>query len=376
MTLLDLLNLIKKSWWLVVALPVVCAIVCFGVMTLQPATYSATATLVASNQLPLLSGQASSVASQKSTDTGLTVTSTLNNTNYSVIITVTGENASECVQAANEVATTAREKTLAFLGQEDAVEDIAAAAEAAASESADGNITADDAALYALAILSAEDLTTISITEATSAKDTSPKKTQYVAVAFIAGLLAAICLIVIRDMARGSIHNAYEVEERYDLRQLGRVRKASAKRRSGAAAEDASLLAALDFAGEGKPALCLVPMEDAASAKRIVGELEAVAEAAGKRLACMGENANLTLSDPDALAASIATLAPTGAELVFVMAPAVADSADFAYLAPACGCAVLVLEAMRTKRTHLESALRQLALSKTEVAGFIMVSGA
>lgn len=376
MTLLDLLNLMKRSWWLVIALPIVCAVVCFGIMTMQPATYSATATLVASNQLPLLSGQASSVASQKSDETGLTVTSTLNNTNYSVVITVTGETADECVHVANEVAITARENTLAFLGQENAVEDIAAAAEAAASESLDGSITVDDAALYALAILSAEDLTAISITEATSAKDASPKKVQYVAVAFIAGLLAAICIIVIRDMVRGSVHNSYEVEENYDLRQLGRMHKPSARRRSEAAAEDASLLAALDFAAQGKRAICLVPMENSESAKRVVTALEAVAETVGKRIGCIGETANLTLSDPAMLANAITAETPPGVDLTLVMAPAVADSADFAYLAPACGCAVIVIEAMRTKRTHLEAALNQLALSQTDVAGFIMVNGA
>lgn len=374
MTLLDLWNLVKKSWWLVVALPIICAAVCWAVMSMMPATYSASATLVASGDLPVVSGQASSVASQKSAETGLTVTSSLNNSNYSVTITATGGNADDCVKAVNETAIEARNKTLTFLGQEEAIEDVADAAEAAAVESFNGNVSADDAALYALALLSADEVTTISITEATSAKDTSPKKSQYTIVAFIAGLLLALCVIVIRDMARGSIHNPYEVEEHYDLCQLGRVRKASAKRRSGAAAEGASLLAALDFAGEGKPALCLVPMEDAESAKRIVAELESVAEAAGKHLACVGENADLTLAEPATLAGTIASLTPVDADLVFVMAPAVADSADFAYLAPACGCAVLVLEAMRTKRTHLESALNQLALSKTEVAGFIMVN--
>ena len=371
MTLLDLWNLIKKSWWLAVALPVACALVCWAAAGAIPSQYSATATLVTSGQLNVMSGQASGAAKQQSAETGYDILTKVDTYDMTVTVTAKGSSAEDCVRIANETAALARTSTLELLGQESTAGEVIE--EAGVADSVEpGNI--EDAALYALTILAGDEEIGISITEATTATKVSASTGKYIAVAFIAGLLAAICIIVIRDMIRGSIHNAYEVEERYDLRQLGRVRKASSKRRSGAAAEDASLLAALDFASEGKPAMCLVPMEDAASAKRIVAELEPVAEAAGKRLACVGENANLTLSDPATLANAIASQAPADADLVFVLAPAVAESADFAYLAPACGCAALVLEAMRTKRTHLEDALRQLALSKTEVAGFIMVN--
>lgn len=204
----------------------------------------------------------------------------------------------------------------------------------------------------------------------------TPPKSQYVIIAFLAGVLAALAIVIIKDMAHGAVHNACEVEENYDLRLLGSVRSTSARRRSSAAAEDAALLAALDFAGahgsagEGPAAICLVPIEDAESAKRIVDALEAAAESAGKHLVCESDRANL------APTGAIVARTPSDADLVLVMAPPVAQSADFAYLAPECGCAVLVVDAMRTTHVRLEAALRQLSLSETPIAGFIMVNAA
>lgn len=363
MTLLDLWTLLKRHWVLAVALPILCAAVCWGVMSVMPATYSASATLVASSELAIVNGQATSVAAQKSAETGLEVTAVQTAASQSITITAKGPDAAECVRVANDAATAARDKALAFLGQDSATEGIADAAP-----------DANDAAVYALALLADENVVHISLTEATAAKDISPSKSKYTIVAFIAGLLLAICIIVIRDMVRGSIHNAYEMEENYDLRLLGRIQ--SGRRRSSQPLDGQAeaLLAALDFAGDGARALCLVPMESVASAVRVVATLQSASEKAERTLAALQDAADLPLTDAAALVQQIAARMQLEADLALVVAPAVADSADYAYLAPACGKAVLVLEAMRTKRAHLEDALRQLALSNTEVAGFIMVS--
>ncbi len=373
MTLLDLWMLLKRNWVLVVALPIVCAVACWGIMSAMPASYSATATLVASGELSILNGQAASVASQKSSETGLDVSSVMSSTNQSVAITAKGADADECVRVANEAANDAREKTLVFLGQDPVIEEVAEATESAAAESLAKPTSSDDAALYALALLTNEDAITISVTEAKAATDISPAKGKYTIVALIAGLLLAICIVVIRDMVRGSIHNAYEVGENYELRLLGRV--GNGRRRSGepADAQAASLLAALDFAGDDARALCLVPMESTASAAAVVATLEEASASAKRTLTVLRDTSDLPLTEPESLADALAARMEAEADLALVVAPAVADSADYAYLAPACGCAVLVLEAMCSKRVHVEDALRQLALSKTEVAGFIMV---
>ena len=376
MTLIDLCMLLKKNLLVIVVVPVVCALVCLGVMWALPPVYAATATLVATGNAFVLDGTATSIANREAAATGLDIKAVTSSA--TITITVCGGDAQECVDVANSTAEQVRERTLQNLAQTSEADELAQKINAVASEAlADGvGPTGESAAFYALALSTADD-TTISITEAIAATDVSTIKLQYVVIAALAGLFLALALILIRDTARGSVHNASEVEENYDVRLLGSVR-ASTKRRSGAAAEDAALLAALDFAGKGEnaQAVCLVPMENAESAKRIVTALEGVAETAGKHLACVSEHANLTLSDSAALTSAIASQTPADADLVFVMAPAVAESADFAYLAPACGCAVLVVEAMRTERTHFETALRQLALSDTDVAGFIMVSAA
>lgn len=374
MTLLDLWKLLWKNWVLIVALPVACALVCLGVLCALPPTYSAGAVLVATGNTSVLASTATSVAYQKSAETGLEVEAK-STANRTITITASGGPAQECIDVANAAAAQTRDLTLQYLEETSEADSISQEVKTAALEALANSeeVTSEDTAFYALALLTADD-TTISITEATAATNASPIKSEYLIIAAIAGLLVALAIVIIKDMSRGSVHNAYEVEENYDLRLLGQVR-ASARRRSGAAAEAATLLAAMDFAGEGKPAICLVPMESSESAKLLVAELESAAEAADKRVACEAETANLTLSDPDAIANALTAQAPADADVVFVMAPPVADSADFAYLAAACGCAVLVLEAMRTKRAHLESTLRQLALSKTDIVGFVMVSG-
>lgn len=357
MTLLDLWDLIKRSWVLVVALPVACALVCFGVMSALPQTYSATATLVASSDLSIVNAQAASAATRVSAETGQKVSTALNSNNQSVIVTAKGSSADACVAAANETAQAAREATLDFFAED---------------EPAEGSV--DEATLYALSLL-VDDQLAISVTEATAASNDSPSKAKYTIVAFIAGFLLAICIVVIRDMVRGSVHNAYEVEEKYGLNLLGRT--ASARRRSGGVACDASdeaLLAALDFAGDGARALCLVPMERTESAKGVVGALEAASTKAARTLTALHDAAGLPLTDADALARQLAARMEAGTDLSLVVAPAVADSADYAYLAPACGRVVLVIEAMAAKRTNIEDALRQLALSHTPVAGFVMVN--
>lgn len=375
MTLLDLWMLLKRNWVLVVALPIACAAVCWGAITVMPSTYSATATLVASAQLGALNGQTASVVLQRSAETGLEISSTQTAATQSVAITVKGPDADECVRVANETAEMAREEALVFLGQDPTIEGVAEATEAAAAEALTQPASSEDAALYALALLSNEEAVTISITDAIAATDVSPSKTKYALVAFIAGLLLAICIVVIRDMARGSIHNVNEMEELYDLRLLGRVDDGRRRSDGSADAQAASLLAAIDFAGDDARALCLVPMESAASAVFVVATLEEASEKAERTLAALRDAAGLPLTDAESLVQQIAARMQLEADLALVVAPAVAESADYAYLAPACGKAVLVLEAMRSKRVHVEDALRQLALSNTEVAGFIMVNG-
>lgn len=371
MTLLDLWSLLKKNWWLVIALPMVCAVACWGVTSMQPTSYTATATLVTSDQLAAVNGQATAIASQKSAETGLAIKAEYNSASSTVTVTATGSNPDAVVAAANEVALAAQKKTYEFLGQEP---DAAQAAEQAEEAMLDAPAT--NAAEAALLALLSDEVISISVTEATAAKAESSNSSKYVIVAFLAGLFLAICIILVRDMVRGSIHNAYEVEESFDLPLLGRVDNRRRQNSDAADAHAASLLAALDFACDDARAICLIPTEAAVSATAVVAALEAASEKAERTLTSLPDAIGLPLLDAEALNQQLAVRMQAEADLSLVVAPAVAESADFAYLAPACGCAVLVLQAMRTKRVHVEDALRQMALSKTEVAGFIMVDAA
>ncbi|WP_165173713.1 Wzz/FepE/Etk N-terminal domain-containing protein [Adlercreutzia sp. ZJ242] len=236
MTLLDLLKLMKRNWKIMVALPVICAVLCAGVLLVMPKTYSATATVAVSAEPGGIGGVAEGVASEVAGQTGLEVTAKANTAAKTVSITAEGGDSSACVSAANDAAEKTKTKS---------------------------------AALYSGAA--------VQVSKASAASDISPSLPKYVAVALLAGLFVAICAIVVIDMFRAPIHSAEEAEEIAGAPVLGYADAPDGGKR---------LLANVSFAaGADARMVCVVPVGPADSAARTSEELALAAAAAPQQSA-------------------------------------------------------------------------------------------
>lgn len=297
MTLLDLLKLMKRNWKLVVALPVICAVVCAGVLLVMPKAYSATATVAVSAEPGGIGGVAEGVAGEVSGQTGLEVTAKANTTAKTVTITAEGGDGSACVSAVNDVAEKTKEKS---------------------------------ASLYANAA--------VQVSKASSASDVSPSLPKYVAVAILAGLFIAICLIVVIDMLRAPVHSVEEAEEIAGAPVLGYA---------GAPDGGKRLLANVSFAvGSGARMVCVVPVGPMDSAERTSEEL--------------------------AIAAAAAPQLPSAALRFESTAPLTAG-VDAAYAARTADATIVVVREWLDGAAALAETVRELKLAGIEPAGLAFV---
>lgn len=184
MTLLDLCKLIKRNAAMVVAIPVICAVVCAGVIYSTPKTYEATATLTSGSDISGVTSAVKSAAASTSNN-GATIEVTATTSSKSFSIVATANDSADAISAANkalESATETARNTYIALG------------------------TATPS---------------LSATQATTAADTSPSIPKYAVIAFLVGLFVAICIVIIKDIARGPLHNSREIEELFSMRKLG-----------------------------------------------------------------------------------------------------------------------------------------------------------
>ncbi|WP_172136147.1 YveK family protein [Adlercreutzia sp. ZJ473] len=298
MTLLDLLKLMKRHWKLMVVLPVVCAIACAGVLLVMPKTYSATATVSVSAEPGGIGGVAEGVASEVSGQTGLEVTAKANTTAKTVAITAEGGDGSACVNAVNDTA----EKT-----------------------------KAKSASLY--------DKVAVQVAKASSASDISPSLPKYVAVAILAGLFIAICLIVVIDMFRAPVHSAEEAEEVSGAPALGYAGSPDGGRR---------LLANVSFAaGTDARVVCIVPVGSAVDAERVCEELAMAAATAPQQSAVRPR-----FRPTNPLSAGV----------------------DAAYAARNSDATIVVVREWLDSAPDLASTVRELKLAGVEPAGLALIS--
>ncbi len=211
MTLLDLLNLMRKHLRIVVALPIAFAIgtAAFAWMVL-PNTYSASVTMY-------ILSTASDSDSITSSDT--TVSQQLAN-DISTLITSDRvlEDAASALQMASlsgyrvsvDSSTTSRVVTLSVTGEEPS--NVAVIANQVAQ-------TTDAVAREVMGVESVNVLDQAA--EPTS--PSGPPRALYTAVAFLAGLFFAVAIIVVLDMANTRVRNAEEAEELLGLPVIGRI---------------------------------------------------------------------------------------------------------------------------------------------------------
>ena len=153
MTLADLFKLIRHYAKLVVAIPLISAVIAAGAIFLLPPTYEAKATLLTNGDIALSSGFAQNEAATYSKN-GIEVSSTTDTAYRTIVITATGKDYGGCIAAANAT--------------------VAAAAEDCRSVNTQAAVTTN---------------------EATSASSTSPSVPKVVLMALLLGLFVVIDLI-------------------------------------------------------------------------------------------------------------------------------------------------------------------------------------
>lgn len=220
MTLLDLLALVRHHWRLMVFMPVVCAAVCFAVLSLMPTQYQASVVLNATGEAAGVGSIASSERSAADLR-GANVSITTDTKAKTITITAQGGNADDCVTVANEIA----DKTVKR-----------------------------SATTYEKVAITAQ--------RPDAATNSSPSRLRYTAIFFAAGCILALCIVVLIDARRTLVKNAVGLAKATALPILATLPSEGSSER---------LVANTRFAsGMDAPAtICVVPCGVSESAKKV-----------------------------------------------------------------------------------------------------------
>lgn len=213
MTLLELLELLRKHLRLVIVLPVACALVTGAYSVLFMAdTYTATTSMY------VLAQQEGS-GSNSTLSSDLSASQMISNDVATLLKSdrVVNETAKDLgledlkgydVSVTNE--TTSRVITLSVTGSD-------------AQRAADiANSMVENVSSIARDVMSVESVNAIDQAQAPKAPS-GPKRPLYVAVAFMAGLFLAVAIVVVADMLNTKVRGQEEVEELLGIPVIGRV---------------------------------------------------------------------------------------------------------------------------------------------------------
>lgn len=381
MTLLDLWTLIKRNPKLVLGLPIACALICALAVHFMPAEYTATATISASAEAAGV-GSFATLAAEEQSKGGVKVKAATNSSTRVISITATGSDADKCIKAANKALNTAYLKAFSRYNT--------------SGEIVKMTVNMD-------------------LKRAASATDEKPDTAKSAGIAFLAGLFAAICIVVIADLVRGRMHSARDLEEDYEAQLLGRIPRPGQQEK---ALDRQQLYANVRFASSEHKSVCVLSIDDEALSAQACTELAEAASQSEKRVLLIdadmnGESklgqelpgdtegladvlageiqladavqvtqgfdyvpAGATVQNPLALLDSprlgqLLEAAQLEYDMVVVNAAPAAKRADLSYVANAAGATVLCVQEFATKRKGIEAAAAQLAIAQANVIGFV-----
>lgn len=190
MTLLDLVRLLGRHWKLCVLLPVAFALItaAFVLVGGQTASYTATSYIVAANsaQLSTLNGTASSAARDyMAANAGYSASAKADGASLTVTVTASGPTSEGAASAANEVADAAVESARSLLGKEN----VSASVQTAAS----------------------------------GVRSTGRGLVTYLLIALLAGLFAAVCIVVGIDAVKRPVKGSADLADASGLPVLGEL---------------------------------------------------------------------------------------------------------------------------------------------------------
>ena len=309
MTILDLMRLIQRHLKLVIALPIIFAVVALAYSFFIQASYTATANFITNGDLAFAQGLASKEATSYA-KSGVQISCSSQSSNKQVTISATGSDATQCIEAANTVANNA----------------------ASQYKSSSSSAIA-------------------TVTEATSAVRNTPSPLRVAATAFALGLFVAICIVVLIDIAKAPIKSREDAENACELPVLG----------TGTSVEDGDrILANLQFACGKRPStIAVVPIGQADSAVVISNELVNALERSSVRT-------RIVKGSPHARKFKVSV--PEDAAVV-VCCPPLAAGAGASYIANSSDATVLCVTEWTDSKRQLLAAMRELELAKANIAG-------
>lgn len=309
MTILDLMRLIQRHLKLVIALPIIFAVVALAYSFFIQASYTATANFITNGDLAFAQGLASKEATSYA-KSGVQISCSSQSSNKQVTISATGSDATQCIEAANTVANNA----------------VSQYKSSSSSAIAIG-------------------------TEATSAVRNTPSPLRVAATAFALGLFVAICIVVLIDIAKAPIKSREDAENACELPVLG----------TGTSVEDGDrILANLQFACGKRPStIAVVSIGQADSAVVISNELVNALERSSVRT-------RIVKGSPHARKFKVSV--PEDAAVV-VCCPPLAAGAGASYIANSSDATVLCVTEWTDSKRQLLATMRELELAKANIAG-------
>lgn len=309
MTILDLMRLIQRHLKLVIALPIIFAVVALAYSFFIQASYTATANFITNGDLAFAQGLASKEATSYA-KSGVQISCSSQSSNKQVTISATGSDATQCIEAANTVANNA----------------------ASQYKSSSSSVIA-------------------TVTEATSAVRNTPSPLRVAATAFALGLFVAICIVVLIDIAKAPIKSREDAENACELPVLG----------TGTSVEDGDrILANLQFACGKRPStIAVVPIGQADSAVVISNELVNALERSSVRT-------RIVKGSPHARKFKVSV--PEDAAVV-VCCPTLAAGAGASYIANSSDATVLCVTEWTDSKRQLLATMREFELAKANIAG-------
>lgn len=309
MTILDLMRLIQRHLKLVIALPIIFAVVALAHSFFIQASYTATANFIMNGDLAFAQGLASKEATSYA-KSGVQISCSSQSSNKQVTISATGSDATQCIEAANTVA-----------------------------NNAVSQYKSSSSSVIAI------------VTEATSAVCNTPSPFRVAATAFALGLFVAICIVVLIDIAKAPIKSREDAENACELPVLG----------TGTSVEDGDrILANLQFACGKRPStIAVVPIGQADSAIVISNELVNALERSSVRT-------RIVKGSPHARKFKVSV--PEDAAVV-VCCPPLAAGAGASYIANSSDATVLCVTEWTDSKRQLLATMRELELAKANIAG-------
>lgn len=309
MTILDLMRLIQRHLKLVIALPIIFAVVALAYSFFIQASYTATANFITNGDLAFAQGLASKEATSYA-KSGVQISCSSQSSNKQVTISATGSDATQCIEAANTVA-----------------------------NNAVSQYKSSSSSVIAI------------VTEATSAVRNTPSPLRVAATAFALGLFVAICIVVLIDIAKAPIKSREDAENACELPVLG----------TGTSVEDGDrTLANLQFACGKRPStIAVVPIGQADSAVVISNELVNALERSSVRT-------RIVKGSPHARKFKVSV--PEDAAVV-VCCPPLAAGAGASYIANSSDATVLCVTEWTDSKRQLLATMRELELAKANIAG-------